>query len=374
MIKKALLFEPAGYHHTLLPCYMKYLLDLGYDVDLLAHESFSLEDDFACLLDEFRPNVILFSDLNLSDVSEVIDFDAYDLIWVTTLNGFGKSAWKNPFDVLGSYPDPSDGLYGTIHAMDSVHSIGLDFGRFAQVFSLVDFGLAEPAIAPLSLSYYGEVPRYTADLNHRVNMLITGVSVSMPGVTRAMTERYDKELKVVAVGSTFNRDYWIHALIGQIAYFFTRRRGWKWYGAVPVLPMKLRRAVRTLDLRGYASSSELYAAVEQTDFLIANFEKDVLDKFSKRNISGQALFSLGFCKPLILPASVANFWGFDSSNSIVFEDGNFSDGMRRAMEISSEEYSELQQGLAIKAKVDYEASLDLLRNRIEESRRHRAND
>lgn len=374
MLKKALLFEPAGYHYTLLPCYMEYLVDLGYEVDLLVHESFSLEDDFSCLSAEFRPKVVSFNDLELSDVSTKIDFSLYDLIWVTTLNGFGKRSWKNPFDAIGSYPTPPDGLYGTIHARDAVHSIGLDFDHFAQVFSLVDFGPAEPDIAPLSLSYYGEHPGGCCDLTRRVNMLITGVSVSMPGVTTPMAERYGKELRVVAVGSTFGRSYWAHALVGQLAYFFTRKRGWKWYGAVPLSPARLMRAIKTLDLRGYASSSDLYAAVEQCDFLIANFERDVLKKFSSLNISGQALFSLGYSKPLILPASVARFWGFDESNSIVFNDGDFSDGMRRAMKMTSEEYKGLQQGLAAKAKADYEASLNLLSRRVAESRRRATHD
>lgn len=374
MSKKALLFEPAGYHHTLLPCYMKYLIDLGYEVDLLAHESFSYEDDFSCLSEKYRPKVFSFSDLELSDVTAVIDFSLYDLIWVTTLNGFGKRSWRNPFDVIGSYPTPLDGLYGTIHARDAAHSIGLDFERFAQVFSLVDFGPTEPSIAPISLSFYGEHYQDCHDLRRRVNMLITGVSVSMPGVTAPMAERYGKELKVVAVGSTFGRDYWAHAFTGQLAYFFTRKRGWKWYGAVPLSPARLMRAVKTLDLRGHASSSDLYDAVDQCDFLVANFERDVLKKFSSLNISGQALFSLGFSKPLILPASVAAFWGFDSSNSIVFKDGDFSDGMRRAMEMTPEEYEGLQQGIAAKAKADYETSLSLLSCRIAESRRCGAHD
>ena len=364
MSKQALLFEPTGYHHTLLPCYMRYLVELGYEVDLLVHTSFSLEDDFSCFSSEYRPSVTMFDDLSLSGMGEIVDFDFYDLVWVTTINGSDRVPWDNPFDAMGFYPSPMDGLYGTIHALDVAHDIGLDYSKFSQVFSLADPGASDSQICSFSLSFYGEHKRGPRKLNDGVDMLIVGVSVSMPAVTKALTDDYGKDLKIVAIGSTFGHNYWRHAFVGQLSYFLTRKRGWKWFGAFPLRPSKLKKAFSGLELRGFATSSDMYAEVEKADFLIANFERDVLEKFSKRNISGQALFSLGYQKPLILPASVAAFWGFDDSNSVVFADGDFASGMRRAMEMDDAEYKTLVRNIEAKTEADHDASLDILKIRI----------
>ena len=347
---------------------MRYLVELGYEVDLLVHTSFSLEDDFSCVSSEYRPSVAMFDDLSLSGVGEIVDFDSYDLVWVTTINGSDRLPWDNPFDAMGFYPSPRDGLYGTIHALDVAHDIGLDYSRFSQVFSLADPGLSEPQISPLSLSYYGDHDCVSSNLRDGVNMLIVGVSVSMPAVTKALTDDYGKESKIVAIGSTFGRNYWRHAFVGQLSYFLTRKRGWKWFGAFPLRPSKLKKAFAGLELLGFATSADMYAEVEKADFLIANFERDAFEKFSKWCISGQALFSLGYQKPLILPTSVAAFWGFDGSNSVVFADGDFASGMRRAMEMDDAEYKTLVRNIEAKAEADFDASLDVLKIKIAEAR------
>ena len=345
--RKALLFEPSGHHYTLLPCYLSYLKQLGYDVTILAYRNFDSDLELCRVPWREEVSVVLFNDPDLSDVPHQIDFDLFDLVWVTTLNGSCGDRWRNPFEVLGFYPAPSNGLYGTLHAVCQWDKLGIDYSRMTQVFTLVDVGDSYPDLEPLSLSYFGEVSSAPIGGSKRT-FLITGVSVSIPKVSRAIA-LWEGSFKgiVSCIGSTFGSLFWLRALVGQALYTCTGCRGRKWKGVVPLSPYKARKVFGAFRLKGSVASPTLYESVESSDYIIANFEGDALFRFSTSQISGQALLSLGFCKPLILAESVASFWGFDDRTAVVFPDGHFDAGLKKAMSLTPAEYSELQENIGL---------------------------
>lgn len=359
--KKALLFEPCPYHFTLLSCYIYYLNELNYDITLLVHESFNECDELA-RLGSISVSVVKFCDVYLQDVPTILDFNEYDLVFVSTLNLSESLGYANPFEAMGFYPNPVDGLFGVIHSKGLVDKINLDYTKFNQVFSLVDFGINEPSIKPLTLFYYGEND-FKQLKRDSLSFAIVGGSVSLANsVKAALHVRRKNKIKITGVGAMLKKSTWIRAWCINFLYPFIKPKGKRWLGIAPKNIISFLHAVSMFNMMGFAKSSLLYKVVENSSYLIVDFNEDLFRIFSQDQMSGQALLSLGFRKPMVLPQSVAEFWGFNDENSVIFPDGHLEIGLETAIALPEDEYKKMQEALVEKAQKESAASLGFFRD------------
>ena len=63
--------------------------------------------------------------------------------------------------------------------------------------------------------------------------------------------------------------------------------------------------------------------------------------FTANRTSGTKQLSLGFLKPCIIERSVAEYYGFTDRNAIIYDDGNLTMAVERAICMSEEEYQDM---------------------------------
>ena len=111
---------------------------------------------------------------------------------------------------------------------------------------------------------------------------------------------------------------------------------------------------------------ELYKEVYNSDFIIINLDPNKKDdiEFHKIRVTGSAQLSYGFLKPPFIHKDFANFYNFNYSNSIIYDNFNFTRSIRNAINMKNEDYKKLQYNLSLLAKQIYKKSLYNLKNAL----------
>lgn len=353
--RKALVFEPNPYHYTLLPSYIYYLNCLDYNVTLLVHESFSPEKEFDALCldsNELDCEIINFKNLDLSDIDSDSFLYSYDLVWVTSMITVEKGNWETPFDSMGGYPNPRDGLYGTVHDI-CIEDNRINKEKFTQLFCLRTVP-GPTDYLPISLTYYGERGQKSSPLSTGIKKELTaiGVSVSLRGMLKPFARQQNEDVVLNIIGARAKKSFWRESLIKQLGASFLRARGDYWRGILPLNPRAFSRLKKRVRLLGKLDSPKMYQCLDKTAFLPADFEGKELAIFSKQRVSGIALLSQGFNIPMIANESVARSWGFENDNCVIFPDGCFEEGLRRALSMNAKQYDSMCARLKEKTEAD----------------------
>lgn len=92
---------------------------------------------------------------------------------------------------------------------------------------------------------------------------------------------------------------------------------------------------------------QLYDILEMSDFILMPF--DLNDKRHLKYLtsvtSGQVQLALGFLKPVIINEKFAHPLGFNSTNAVLYRDNELFGAMKKAINMSAQEYSFMQQNL-----------------------------
>ena len=117
----------------------------------------------------------------------------------------------------------------------------------------------------------------------------------------------------------------------------------------------------TLKLKYQASYSELYEAVESSDYIIVTLDPkkkyDILYKTKK--VTGNIQLMYGFLKPIIINKEFADFYGLNINNSLIYyNNSDFYNIMKKAILLNNKEYINLQRNINIIKKELYAKSLN----------------
>ena len=149
-----------------------------------------------------------------------------------------------------------------------------------------------------------------------------------------------------------------YTLIHLIKYLLIRgfrlnKHDWKRYRPI--------RRVSELEVTGKIPFSTLFSLIDASDFIALNVYERVADDFSSIQTSGSKQLSLGFLKPCIIEKSMADYYGFDETNAVVYEKGEFVEALERGISMSEEEYAEMVGALRVLRDKIREKSLENLR-------------
>lgn len=363
--KKALIIEPCPYHYTIINSYIYYLDRLGYQITLLTFSDFRPEEELRGLND-VKINHVVFADPGWQDVLSVVDFECYDLIWVTTLNRVLSETGKNFFETIGFYPNPHDGLFGTVHDTVDLHSARIDPDAFTALFTFADKTKELPGSMELSFSYYGAPKEESiCRLEDGLSIVSVGVSASNEQVVKNTFDDANIHLNLISKRTTFR--FWTVMAFKRFQSLLQGKGSS--FSESTLRLTEIVRAVKKITISN-PPTQEMYDKVFHADFLVANYEGEMAKIFSKRRVSGTAVLSLGFGIPLIANESVVRSWGFDESNCIIYPDGHFEIGLARALALTRCGYIELRSNLLEKAEKDRAASLAKIA-RVIESKKNR---
>lgn len=130
-------------------------------------------------------------------------------------------------------------------------------------------------------------------------------------------------------------------------------------GELKDLPAELRRF---FDIKGRLSFDRMYEELEKADFMLTAYDdkNELHQRYNTVGTSGNFQLVYGFLLPCIIIKSFAGLNGFSETNSIIYDQvGDYADALKRAIDLSPEEYALMQADL--KKYVD-ELYLDSLNN------------
>ena len=104
---------------------------------------------------------------------------------------------------------------------------------------------------------------------------------------------------------------------------------------------------------------ELFKEVIYSDFIIINLDPNNTEdnEFKNIRVTGSAQLAYGFLKPVIINKEFAGIYNFNSFNSFIYENSNFFEIMKNAINQKNKYYKIMQQKLSITSNKIYNFSL-----------------
>ena len=108
------------------------------------------------------------------------------------------------------------------------------------------------------------------------------------------------------------------------------------------------------------SFSELYEIIKSSDFIIIP-----LDPYNKydisyktRKVTGSVQLAYGFLKPVLINREFSDFYYFNEQNSLIYNNQNFYEIMKKAILLNNNTYTKLITNLHLVEKKIYNISIN----------------
>lgn len=342
--KSVLLIEAADCHGEIMPGLAFWFLSKGYNVDVLfTNNNYELN----ALSQKYFYSIRIFNNdkYNLYKFFNLEKFNEYEVIFFTSRTlYYAKNGKQHPsiyeyFDGLLSLKKKIISLEHHLEYVDVSNPPNDNFVVLANPQGLKFFEnkVVNFPLFPLNKSIEtSEKIKFNKFLivgnieNERKNF-----SLLLETFEKMVDLKMDFELKIVA------------------------RRG------SIQLPDKLEDYVSVFFNVDY---DELYSIVEDSDFLLPMLDPKIKEhhRYLTVGTSGTFQLSMGFGKPCIINTVFADKYGFDSENSILYNDEfDFKNSIINAINMNSEDYLEMQKNLGLMKAHVIEVSEKNLTNLIE---------
>ena len=335
-----LIIEPNFCHFEVVPGFVKYLYDLEFKVDIITIDSIQLSYLENCL-----ENVKVYQ-FNLEEINYILQsglINEYKYLLFT-------SECKYIMNV------PVDGNYQPL-ITDFFSNINFDKNRiiFVQhhmerrikcrkVISLADFHNKYSArFKMVNPHYFGNIKITPRTLN-TVNFITVGgmaifrknMSLLIAAVKELKQKGYNN-FKIIVIGGGV-----IPELTSDIKVFF--------------------------DIKGRLNNQEMFNCMEHSDFYLSLLDTEIKahERYISIGTSGSFQLIYGFVKPCILSRKFAEKHMLNDENSIIYEQNNLFQGMKTALDMSSQEYLVMQKKLKITTENIYQQSLLNMKSLLED--------
>ena len=330
-----LLIEFKSFHGETLPGYIKYLLDLGYNVDVVLRKSKTADNRdrndhglFSCFSanSKVRPIFLFAQDINLLVHSSAIF--SYKHIVVNT---FYKEIKRDYF--------PGSFLLKSVCVVHNPDVIDI-FSNTHKMVSLIRM-VSENKNSPIVVNahYFGDFEKKSKKGNE--SAVTTFVTINSNILSRrnlnllfnACDKLYEKEVYNFSV-----------KVIGK---------------GIPV-PERFRSNIHDF---GFLNFQQMYAEIASSDFFLALIDQDNTEYINKA--SGSYQIGYGFLKPLVLHRQFSEAAGFSEKNSVLYNSNNdLADSMENCIRMSNDDYCNVVDDLEKSQNDLYIMSLDNLRKAL----------
>lgn len=320
-----LIFEPEFFHHECTPGYTKYFLDLGYNVDIII-DNYGSNTFF---LFKSLENIRLFTFYKLSELSaHSVEFQYifknYSYIVIETTNPDRNETYNE----LGFFK--MNNTIFVLHTIEHIYTTGISiFYNQNRIWSLGNF----KNTLYVNPHYYGDIK--IRSKNNRTKFFITSNEERnyqdlISAAEKIKNENLDFEVIVIGRGKSFSKEDLSENLKENFQFKFN------------------------------VIFKDLYEAVYSSDYIIINLYPNYKnnDLFRRNRLTGSLQLSLGFFKLALIHKSFAEFYNLSSENSLLFDNSNYYEIMRKAILLLDQEYKEKQKNLIKLSKSLYKISLD----------------
>ena len=334
-----IVWEPCSKSHSeVVPGFVKYLLDLGYHVSVIVNPEKYKEGLFS----RFEDKNISLNKLSRKQIKEFFhknDLKDISGILVTTSGKLCDSIhYEQCYETFNPNVDKSK-IFFVEHEVK--HSV--DAGTWNEkLITLRDINYKGVKSVVVNPHYFGEIkvtPKNENITNFITIGAIQGKKKNNDLIINAVKELHDKgfrNFKVTVVGK----------------------------GHLKKLPKEIQKY---FDIKGRLPFDKMYEELEKADFLITSYDetKPGHIRYNTTGTSGNFQLVYGFLKPCVIIKSFGPINGFDNSNSILYKkDEDFAKALQKGIEMSQEEYTNLQNNLKKYEQKLYNDSLNNLKGLI----------
>ena len=334
-----LLWEPCSQNHAeVVPGYAKYLLDLGYHVSVLITPQRYNEGLFS----KFKNKNISYNIMTQKEIRKY--FKSSDLnnikgVLVTTVGKLcNEINYNNCYQYFAKNVDKSKLFFVEHEAKFAIDAKTWD----ENLITLRKLNYKGAKSVVVNPHYFGEIE--ITPKNKEITNFIT--------IGAIRNKRKNNNRIIEAVANLHNKG--IHnfkvTVIGK--------------GKVKHLPKELQKY---FDIKGRLNFSEMYEEIEKADFILTSYDEknQAHQRYNTTGTSGNFQLVYGFLKPCLIIKSFAGINGFTEENSILYNSENeYSDAMRRAININQVDYLKLQENLSSYQKDLYKKSIENLKELI----------
>ncbi|MBR7127065.1 MAG: hypothetical protein IKD09_00585 [Lentisphaeria bacterium] len=335
-----IVWEPCSKSHAeVVPGYVKYLLDLGYHVSVLVN----VERYWEGLFDRYAKNdnisLNFMSKRNIRKFFKTNDLSSVKGVLVTTVGKLCKDT-----DLESAYTHFAKGVdRKKLFFVEHDAKIAIDENRWCdKVITLRKLNYRNAESIVVNPHYFGkvEVRGKNSDV---VNFVTVGAinpkrknSTMIIDAVKSLHDKGIENFRVTVIGK----------------------------GKLKDLPDDLRKY---FDIKGRLDFRDMYSELEKADFMLTAYddENPLHQRYNTVGTSGNFQLVYGFLLPCVIIKSFAELNGFNSENSIIYEGvSSYASAMEEAINISSSDYTKLQNNLQTYVKSLFDSSLKNLQEAI----------
>ena len=330
---KSLIIEINDCHGECIPGYVKYLLDLGYMVDIWINKIHEKDNPFFGEI-ERNPRVSV-QYIEPDKIISMIKSDKMNLYKLCLFNSNTLYEYKFSAIDLIKQTKTNDTKYLAVeHRQENISKI---LPNNTSMLVLKSFGNKDNVFA-VNPHFFGNIQ------SHRKNAVVQFVTV---GHIEARRKNYSLLTNAVK-----------HLLNNGITNFHISVIG---RGKLD-LPDDIKKYVT---VTGRLSFKDMFALVRGADFFLTLLDPNnpEHDRYIHSGTSGSFQLIYGFDIPCLIHSKFASVHNFNNANSIVYDDMN--DAMIQAMNMSGQKYEDMRRKLRETANAIYTESLHNLTDAIQ---------
>jgi hypothetical protein len=310
-MKKILLIEPNPYHSEVLPGIVKYLEYLQYTVDVFVQESL-LNDNAFCWYPH-HVNLYGYQFSNLGNLLSAENIAEYDFVFFSSLEFTANGGMYNIVQHLGFMPKTKYGILGIYHTTSFIDRFK-DYELMAEgrIFCFSDFQKQNYDVTVLNPHYFAP-PQFCSTSSKTDDYLAcVGGAYSERMLADALWKTRGKikagQLKIYLYGTRHSQTN-IKRLKLFLKFFIPSRH-------------RAPYSYKFIVPAGHLSFAELFTSIVRSKYILVLIDPANKDHahYLTDSTSGVKQLALGFNKIPIIHRMVAGKYGFDESNSILFED------------------------------------------------------
>ncbi len=321
--KSILYLEMNGCHGEVIPGYLKYLHELGYNVDLMVVPELARDIPLSRLERNFYNELFALELWDMRDILISKKIQEYDYCLLNSNYIYVSGGKQYSFrEVFEKVEQPRNGYLVIEHHLDKINPVMIAENRVLQ---LADFKNASGKNAVFcNPNYFGEIKE------HKKNEVINFISIGSHSLRRRNSNLLFDGVKELLKSGISNFKI---TLIGRNIS----------------LEGLSDEELNHFDIKGHLSFEEMFEELEKADFLLTLLDPEVEDhsRYLKDGTSGSFQLVYGFNLPCVIPEKFAEVHKFNKDNAIIHKNGSdFAETLKRCIELSEAEYDSLKRNLA----------------------------
>lgn len=312
--KTVLIIEANDCHKETILGYMKYFVDLGYNIELLINGQ---SENILC---KINSNIKVW-ELRSSELEDILQNEKikkYEILFFNSKIIYTPSGW---LDIHKYIPQLKQGKMKNIYVQHHID-------RINEVKEDTQLILANPSHNK-ELEKHIVNPHYFGNINITDKNLITNFIVV--GGIEAQRKNHNLLINTIEKLLSNNITNFKITIVGN--------------GTLNTLPLKIKNKI---DIKGRLDFMNMFKEMENADFFLPLLDPNLEahKRYMTCGSSGSFQLIYGFLKPCLIHQTFANIYNFTDNDSLIYQtnEGLFQI-MKQAIDMNQDEYKEKQKYL-----------------------------